>query len=126
MIWLQSLGAKVIAIIVLGAVVLGLGWLAVAQWQKSRTAAAESRLQQGQTEALSNSAKDAIATEGAAAAQERASEDLTRTNQEEIRNAKGADAAVNPAARDAGLRAVCRRAAYRDSQRCRLLAAPAP
>lgn len=92
---------------------------------KIRSMGAQGRLQQGQTEALSNSAGDAIAAQGAAAARERASEELTRTNEEEIRNAKGADAQVDPAVRDAGMRSLCRRAAYRDSERCRLLAAGA-
>jgi hypothetical protein len=91
--------------------------------QAARQQGAQSRVDRGQTEALGNSAADAIATQGAAAARERASEDLGRTNEREIRNAKGANAPVDPAARDAGLRSLCRRAAYRESERCRLLGA---
>jgi hypothetical protein len=87
---------------------------------KMRSMAAQARLQEEQMDAQGNSARDAIATQGAASARERASEDLTRTNEEEIRNAQGASDPVNPAARDAGLRALCRRAAYRDSERCRM------
>jgi Flp pilus assembly protein TadB len=118
MLGLEKLGAKVIAIVVLGLVVLGLAALAVSQWRHARTAAAESRVEHAQSGALLNSATDAIATEGAAARRETASEGLTRTNEEEIRNAKGSDAAVDPAARDAGLASLCRRASYRASERC--------
>jgi Tfp pilus assembly protein PilV len=121
----DKLGAKLVAIIVLGAIVLGLAALALAQWRHAHTAAAESRVESGQSGAAVASGKDAIATQGAAAARETASEDLTRTNEEEIRHAKGADATVDPAARDAGLASLCRRAAYRASQRC-LRHAPAP
>jgi hypothetical protein len=118
MIYLQSLGAKVIAIILLGLVVLGLAWFGISQWQHSRTVATESRVEHAQSAAVVESAKDAIATQGAAQAQERASEDLTVSNAKEIRNAKGADAPVDPAARDAGLASLCRRPSYSASQRC--------
>lgn len=124
--WLQSLGGKVVAIILLGLLVVGLAWFGFSQWQHARTAATESRLQGAQTGAVVESAKDAIATQGAAAARETASEALTRTNAEEIRNAKGADAAVDPAARDAGLHAACRRNAYSHSERCRLFVPHTP
>ena len=96
---------------------------APAACNKIRSMGAQSRVDKGQIEALSNSAVDAIGTQGASAARERASQTLTRANEKEIRNAKGADAQVDPAVRDAGLRSLCRRAAYRDSERCRLLAA---
>lgn len=100
--------------------------LAYGGWQKYRSQAAQGRLERGQTEALGNSARDAIATQGTAAARETASNDLTRTNEEEIRNAQGADDRVNPAVRDAGHRSLCRRAAYRNSERCGLRPAPSP
>lgn len=108
---------------IIGAVVLVLlivGFFTVRSCQQSAQHAAESRLQQGQMGALSNSAQDALATQGNVAANATASEDLSRTNAEEIRNAKGADARVDPAANAAGLRALCRRAAYRDSPKCRV------
>ena len=93
--------------------------------QQSSQHAAENDLNKGQIGALTNSAADAVNTQGAANARERASEDLTRSNEREIRHAKGADAAVDPAATGAGLLALCRRAAYRDTERCRLHRAPA-
>lgn len=87
---------------------------------KIRSLRAQAELQQGQSEALGNSARDAIATQGEAHRREAESEALTKSNEKEIRDAPGADDAVNPAVRDAGLRSLCRRAAYRDSERCRM------
>lgn len=102
------------------AIILVLGFLQVRSCQQERQRAAEARLQQGQMGAQGESAKDAIATQGKAGERERQSEELTRTNEREIRNAQGASDPVNPAARDAGLRSLCRRAAYIDSERCRV------
>lgn len=93
--------------------------------QLAKQHAAQARVDQGQAAAMSNSASDAIATQGAANANEQASEALTRTNDQEIRHAAGADAQINPAVRDAGLRSLCRRPAYRGSERCRVFNAPA-
>jgi uncharacterized protein HemX len=115
---IEKLGAKIIAILILAAFVIGLAWFGLTQWRHARTAATESRLQQNQGTAAVESAKDAIATQGAAAARETASEALTAANEKEIRNAKGSDAAVDPAVRDAGLAGLCRRAAYRGDKRC--------
>lgn len=116
--FLASTVGKIIAALVL--VVIVLGGLQFCSWQRARQQAAESRLQRNQTEALSNSAQDAIATQGRSQAEERASEELSRSNEKEIRDAEGANDRVNPAVRDAGLRSLCRRAAYRDSERCRV------
>jgi hypothetical protein len=95
--------------------------LLVRSCDRHRSEAAQSRVERGQTGALSKSAADAVGTVAASGEASAASEALTRSNQQEIRNAPGANAPVNPAARDAGLRSLCRRAAYRDSERCRLL-----
>jgi len=95
--------------------------LLVRSCDKHRSLAAQSRVDEGQKGALANSAADAVAVVGNAADREASSEALTRSNEQEIRNAKGSNAPVDPAARDAGLRSLCRRAAYRDSERCRLL-----
>jgi Flp pilus assembly protein TadB len=107
------LGALVALVLLVG--------LTVRSCDKHRSQAAQGRVDRGQTEALSNSAADAVDTLGNAAAREGASEDLTRSNEQEIRNAPGAKAPVDPAARAAGLRSLCRRAAYRDSEQCRML-----
>jgi hypothetical protein len=81
--------------------------------------AAQSRLEASQAQAASNSAGDAVNTVAASGASERASEDLTRTNEQQIRAAPGANDKVNPAARDAGIAALCRRQAYRNNPRCK-------
>ena len=100
------------------------GFLYVQSCQRARVAAGEKRVERAQSGATVESAKDAIATQSNVAEAQSAGEELTRTNEKEIRNAKGADAAVDPAVRDAGLASLCRRAAYRSSERCvRFLAA---
>jgi hypothetical protein len=76
-------------------------------------------VERSQAEAAANSAADAIGTVARSGEAERASEDLTRTNEQQIRAAEGSNAAVNPAARDAGIAALCRRQAYRDDPRCK-------
>lgn len=101
------------------------GFFYVQSCQQRRQDAAEGRLKDEQTGALGDSAKDAIKTQGDVAGRERESEALGRQNEKEIRDAEGASDAVNPAVRDAGLRSLCRRPAYRDSQRCKLLQPPA-
>lgn len=86
---------------------------------------AEARLGHNTTEAALESGRDAVGAVSAEAAAERASDDLTRENADAIRHAEGADARVAAPARDAGLRSLCKRAAYRGSQQC-LQLAPAP
>lgn len=86
---------------------------------------AEARLGKNTTEAALQSGSDAVATVGAAAQRDQAADDLTRSNADDISHAKGADAPVDPAARDAGLRSLCKRAAYRGDDKCVQLA-PSP
>lgn len=83
------------------------------------------RLGEESARSASASGRDAVATVGAATRREAESADLTRTNEQEIRNAQGADVPVDPAVRDAGLGGLCRRSAYRDDERCRLRRAAA-
>lgn len=119
--WIPRLSARVIAIIV-GVVLLILAvGLFVRSCDKRRSEAAQSRMERAQGDAQANSAADAVNTISRSGEAQAASEELTRKNEQEIRNAKGADTAVDPAVRDAGLRSLCRRTAYRDSERCRLL-----
>jgi len=119
---LSTLATRIVA--ALSVLLLIVGVLYLRSCQEARQRAAESRLQRGQAGALSDSAADAIGAVQGAAARERAEEELTRRNEREIRDAPGASDAVNPAVRDAGLASLCRRAAYRDSERCRLRGAP--
>jgi len=123
---MTRLTARLIGLAVLVALVLGVVTLGPAACSKIRSLRAQNRVTQGQLTAAGESGADAVTTTGNVSAAERSPEDLTRTNEKEIRNAPGANDAVNPAVRDAGLRSLCRRSAYRDSERCRLLEAPAP
>lgn len=100
-----------------------IGFLYVQSCKRERMAAAEKRVERAQSSAIQESARDAIATQGKVAEAQAKGEELSRTNEKEIRNAKGADAPVDPAVRDAGLASLCRRAAYRSSERCLRLAA---
>lgn len=85
---------------------------------------AEARLGRNQAEAAQQSGADAVNAIGSAGEREAASNDLTRTNEQEIRNAQGADATVAAPARDAGLRALCRRSSYQRDPKCLQLANP--
>lgn len=99
--------------------------LFVRSCDQRRSAASQARVERSQAEAASNSAADAIGTVARAGAAERASEDLTRSNDKEIRNAEGADTRVGSGVDAAGRRSLCRRAAYRDDPKCRVFNAPA-
>lgn len=98
-------------------IVLGLVWAAysaiTANWRT------KARLARNQTEAASQSGSDAVNAVAGAADREAAGDALTRTNDSAIRNAEGADAEVAEPVNDAGLAALCRRAAHRDSPRCK-------
>ncbi len=83
------------------------------------------KVEDAQSGAAINSARDAINTQAGANEREKQSEEISRENEGEIRNAQGANDAVDPAVRDAGLRAACRRAAYRNTERCRVFRAGA-
>jgi hypothetical protein len=109
----------VVVILLMGSAVL-----AITRCSSGSQQRVQGRVDTAQHDAGVNSAADAINTVSAADARERASEDLSRRNEEEIRNAEGSNGAVSPAARDAGLRSLCRRAAYRDNPKCKLLDAP--
>ncbi len=79
---------------------------------------AEARLGKTQAEAAAQSGSDAVNTVGKAGEREAAIAELDRTNEKGIRDAEGSDAAVNPAARDAGRNSLCKRAAYREHPKC--------
>ncbi len=88
------------------------------QCARQRNAASQARVDASQAAAASESAKDAIETVSRSGEAQAASEQLTRDNERSIREAEGAAVKVNPAVQDAGLRALCRRAAYKDAPRC--------
>lgn len=107
-----------------GAVVIVLAVALILSLGMCRDSRQEARLRTEQGEAATDSGKDAVATLGASQGKERAIDDMTAANDKEIRNAKGADAAVDPAVRDAGIRSVCRRPSAANDPKCLPRAAP--
>ncbi len=89
--------------------------------QKQRSQAARARVDAEQGKAASDSAKDAIGTVAASGEAAAASEDLTRTNERDIKAAPGANVKVAPQVQAAGLRALCRRKAYAVNPKCKVL-----
>jgi hypothetical protein len=105
-----------LAIVILGAIIIFAG---PAACQKMRSMGAQSRVDSAQSGAASNSAADAIGTVARSGEAESASEEVTRSNQRDNRGAQGANDPVNPASRDAGIAALCKRSAYANDPRCR-------
>ena len=68
-----------------------------------------------QLNAQAASGHDAVQTIGNVMGNDQATDTITQENGNAIDHAKGADAGVDPAARAAGLQALCRRASYRDT-----------
>jgi hypothetical protein len=106
-----------IIILVLAALILTLG---PAACNKIRSMGAQNRVNTGQAGAGKESAVDAINTQGTTNARERAGDEQTKQSLEEIRNAKGADAPVDPGVNNAGRRGLCAIAAYRNDPKCRV------
>lgn len=123
---IANLSARAVGAIVAAVLAITVIWGAWHFYTKSRGQAAQARVERAQGKAASQSAKDAIGTVVASGEREAASEQLTRTNSEEIRDAKGADVRVDPAANLAGMRSLCRRDAYRSSERCRVFQPHSP
>lgn len=115
---LSKIASRIIAALVLLCLVAVV--FQVRSCTEARRIAAQSKVDRGQAGAARESAKDAIGTITDVQSNQSASEDLTRSNEKDIRNAEGSADPVNAAARDAGLRALCSRAAYRDNERCRV------
>ena len=103
---------------------IGFGLWMSGHLASGKRATVEARLNANRADAAIATASDAVASIASQAAAEAAHDQLTRENEDEIRNAPGAAAPVDPRLHDAGLRSLCRRAAYRDSQQCLQFAAP--
>lgn len=116
---LERLTARTIGFIVAGALLIVAIGLGVHSCDKRRSQAAQVRVERSQAEAASNSAADAIGTVARSGEAAAASEALTRSNEQQIRGAAGANDKVNPAVRDAGIAALCRRQAYAHDARCK-------
>lgn len=105
----------IIVLVALAALLIFAGPAACRKWQSER---AQARVERSQAEAASNSAADAVATVARAGEATAASEQLTRSNEREIRGAQGADVRVGAGVNAAGRAALCRREAYRHDPKC--------
>lgn len=115
---MYGIPARLIATIA-AAILLVVGFaLLIHSCDVRRSKDAQSRVERSQAEAASNSAADAIGTVAASGEASAASENLTRANERDIRAAQGSSDKVNPAARDAGISALCKRKAYATDPRC--------
>lgn len=124
-IWGVKLTARLIAIAVgIIALVVVVG-LVVRSCDSGKQKAAQSRVDQSQGEAQRNSSADAINTVTGVGSNTSASEELTRQNERDIRNAEGANQRVGSGVDLAGRRSLCKRAAYRDDPKCRMFKPPA-
>ncbi|HEX8579912.1 MAG TPA: hypothetical protein VF655_10005 [Allosphingosinicella sp.] len=118
MLGLSTLVSRIIMGLVAALLIIGL--FQIRSCTQARQKAAEARLNNAQGKAAHESAKDAITTQGAAAAREQASEQMTADNTKEITNAKGAEVVLHPDVAATGRRKLCGRAAYRDRPECRV------
>jgi hypothetical protein len=116
---MPKLSAQIIGLIALVVLVALVVFGGPAACNKIRSLGAQSRVDRSQFDASTNSAADAVGTVAASGEATAASEELTRANERDIRNAQGSSDKVNPAARDAGLTALCKRPAYKDEPRCK-------
>lgn len=106
--------------IALGMLLLVITIAGPAACRKLHTEQARARLGEEQTRAASRNGEDAVATVGAAARRAQQSDHMSEDHEKRIRNTPGANAPIDPAVRDVGLGSLCQRAAYHDSERCRL------
>jgi len=100
-------------------VLLIAGFVALRSCQAERGAKMQAKVSSGQAGASLQSGQDAANTVGNRMDADASEDQLTRTNGDDIRKADGASAPVAAPVRDAGLKALCSRAAYRDSPRCK-------
>jgi len=91
---------------------------------REATARQEGRIAAEQADAATDKGRQSIEEAGKAARDNTATQDLRRTNEQDIRAAEGAGDGVNPGAAGAGRRSLCKYAAYRDRPECVQLARP--
>jgi Tfp pilus assembly protein PilW len=117
---IYGISTRIIAMVVGVIVLIVVVGLFVRSCDSRRSAASQARVERSQAEAASNSAADAIGTVAKAGEAERASEDLTRSNERDIKAAPGANERVNSGVDVAGRKALCRREAYKNSEKCKI------
>lgn len=110
----RAIVLTLIALMLMAALFFG-----VTQCQSRKSKDAQTKVDKAQTGAVIESGMDASNVQAGIATNDTATADLGRQNEKEIRDAKGSDAVVDPAAHAAGIRALCRRKAYRDSPSCK-------
>jgi FtsZ-interacting cell division protein ZipA len=115
---LSATAIRAILLIVSGLIIVAAIIEGVHSCDVRHNKAAQSRVEASQAQAASNSAADAVSTVARSSEATAASEELTRSNEQQIRAAEGANDKVNPAVRDAGIAALCRRQAYANDPRC--------
>ncbi len=106
------------------AIVLIIGFFMIRGCIQANQRAVHSNVDRGQAGAASNSAVDAISTQGNVSGNATASEATTARNREDIRNAQGADQRIDPAVRNAGFASLCKRAGFRATASGRVRCTP--
>lgn len=114
--WLARNGVRILAVLVVLALLAAI--VAQRSCSAARTAKVTAKLATSQAGAAIASGHDAADTIGNRMADDAAEDAITRENHDAIHNAHGADAPVDPDATAAGLRSLCRRAAYRRDPQC--------
>lgn len=109
---------KPIAWLIGAVLIIAAAWWLVATLTGGKSAKVERDLNRNQAGAALESGKDAVGAVGSAGERAAAGDQLTQENRNAIQNAPGADAPVDPGVRDAGLRSLCKRAAYRERPEC--------
>ncbi|MDE8654762.1 hypothetical protein [Novosphingobium album (ex Liu et al. 2023)] len=118
----SQIPARLIAGVAAGVILLtAILWISHAIGSGAR-AKVEARLNANQADAAAESGHDAVETLGTQAAAEDAADVITGENADAIHSAPGANAPVAAPVRDAGLRGLCRRAAYQRNPQCLQLA----
>lgn len=103
------IGAMIVLLIF---IVLALSWCS--ERQRGKREGAGRVIAEGQTAA----GRDAVGITAADAKADVATANINRENENDIRNAPGADTPVDPALAAAGRRGLCRYTAYRDRPEC--------
>jgi hypothetical protein len=116
--WLRSLSRRVRVELLIAALALAVIAFFFVRALFVGSLETEARISANRADAAIESGKDASNSVGEVGARAQASDALTRSNEQEIRNAPGADEDVDPGVADAGRDSLCRRAAYRDRPEC--------
>ncbi|KQY96399.1 hypothetical protein [Brevundimonas sp. Root1423] len=108
----SRLAVFLMAFLIIG--LLAMGWWVITAPGRESAAKAGQVIAQGQTAA----GRDAVGITAADAKADAATANINRENENDIRNAPGADARVDPALAAAGRRGLCRYEAYRNRPEC--------